>query len=651
MADGQAWSGSESGLLVAAILSMLGNLLKWPFSVLAWLLEESSESRYLRQLKSATTFSKWLEAAKGLDKQPEALGWILNPIDKHYGWKHVSERRKLLGRLRNEGNYIQIGDTLRHSLMRHMYNITNLALYKQTYMTTKEEIHLYVNETVAAIRAVTKSPPALATRAGRFSAQDKRILLSDLQKTYGRTALVLQGGSIFGICHLGVVQALDEQAILPNVIVGTATGALMAALVGSKTEQELPDFVCGESLDLSAFANRSRQAQRETSAKRKLPRFLWPMERLRKWLQVVMRRLRRLVQAGFVLDPDALAQCVRDNVGDMTFEEAYKRTGRVLNIVVSSPSEEVPSLMNHLTAPRYLIRSAAMASHDANVGQSQLDALRLLYKDLDGNIRAIDAKIPQGRQRLDRPTSSAEQNNPFRRLRQLFNVEHFIISQARPYIAPFSRPSLPYLRGKRQDRRWIPHVVGLWIRALLVSLDFLNVLPERLHRILSDETIGTGNNITLVPEITFRDWPRLLQNPKQDLIDTWLLKGERAVWPSICALRIRMTVELELQECWDELRQRRTPTAQENEARSTGREDAAGQPNPDQRNRNREAEDRLLKDMQRGVGGFVPGITGMDHIGGISTREHYSEIDGAEADGNDRHRKVPRLILNDSAVK
>ena len=52
------------------------------------------------------------------------------------------------------------------------------------------------------------------------------------------------------------------------------------------------------------------------------------------------------------MDMKVLQECVRANVGDLTFEEAYDRTKRILNISVSSSRTlEVPQLLNYLTAP------------------------------------------------------------------------------------------------------------------------------------------------------------------------------------------------------------------------------------------------------------------------------------------------------------
>src|ERR671915_2543079 len=44
-----------------------------------------------------------------------------------------------------------------------------------------------------------------------------------------RIALVLGGGGLKGFAHIGVLRALDERGISPQVYAGTSIGALMAA--------------------------------------------------------------------------------------------------------------------------------------------------------------------------------------------------------------------------------------------------------------------------------------------------------------------------------------------------------------------------------------------------------------------------------------
>lgn len=60
------------------------------------------------------------------------------------------------------------------------------------------------------------------------------------------------------------------------------------------------------------------------------------------------------------MDVTKLQECLRDNIGDVTFKEAYEKTKRILNITVASTSTfEFTRLLNYLTAPNVVCGSRA----------------------------------------------------------------------------------------------------------------------------------------------------------------------------------------------------------------------------------------------------------------------------------------------------
>lgn len=187
---------------------------------------------------------------------------------------------------------------------------------------------------------------------------------------------------------------------------------------------------------------------------------------------------------------------------------------------------------------------------------------------------------------------------------ELFNVNFFIVSQARPYLIPFLRsdvdgPDISSIRRSiaRRGRRgaavsspstlaslsaFLARVVGLEIRHRLRQLDTLRLLPLFLRRLLVDDWIpgsgsgsvtsaggssgigfgagglgsGVGGNcITLVPRVTAGDFLRLLlETPRRDTLDAWILRGQRSVWPAVAALRVRCAVEVELERAYQRVR-------------------------------------------------------------------------------------------------
>lgn len=227
---------------------------------------------------------------------------------------------------------------LRSGLIRNLGNITSPKLFNHAYAGTKLLIDDYITQVTRSIEYVTSLQTTPIHESG-FTSQAKLELLHDTRQAFGRTSLVLQGGSIFGLCHLGVVKALHLRGLLPRIITGTATGALVAALVGVHTDDELLDFLNGDAIDLTAF---DRQ------------RFADPLYKDSgdSWFQTIVRRLKRFIREGNFLDVRVLEECVRANVGDLTFEEAYEKSKRILNITVAASGKGgFPNLLNYLTAP------------------------------------------------------------------------------------------------------------------------------------------------------------------------------------------------------------------------------------------------------------------------------------------------------------
>mmetsp|Transcript_36329 Transcript_36329/g.32598 ORF Transcript_36329/g.32598 Transcript_36329/m.32598 type:complete len:107 (-) Transcript_36329:773-1093(-) len=63
------------------------------------------------------------------------------------------------------------------------------------------------------------------------------------------------------------------------------------------------------------------------------------------------------------MNPLPLKHGLLENIGNLTFKEAYEKTGRVLNInVTGSEKYSHDVLLNHLTAPNVLVWSAVWAS-------------------------------------------------------------------------------------------------------------------------------------------------------------------------------------------------------------------------------------------------------------------------------------------------
>jgi TAG lipase/lysophosphatidylethanolamine acyltransferase len=515
----------------------------------SWWNRKSTKDVLLESIQEARQFEEWEAAAFQLD---EVLGydlWRQNPTSKHYDYRLIYERLQAIIEAREDDDILILVSLLRSGLVRNLGNITASRLYSRAYAGTKLLIEDYVTQVALAVEYVTSYPTTPGYQGG-LTHQAKMDVLHDTRQAFGRSALVLQGGSIFGLCHIGVVKALHLRGLLPRIIAGTATGALIAALVGVHTEDELLQFLTADGIDLTAFTNRTWKPDNEG----RLNIFNFQGS---SWFSTSARRLKRLIREGHLLDRAVLEQCVRDNVGDITFEEAYGKTKRVLNITVATTGGGVPNVLNYLTAPNVLIWSAALAS---NASSSFFRPVTLLCKDESGAIVPWAPAVDTTFRSWHQASYNSERDSPLSRIAELFNVNHFIVSQARPYLAPFLRSDLHH-PNPRYDSRWklslpILRLAGMEIQHRLMQLDSLGLLNPGIRRFLLDESIP-GASLTLVPELTPKDFLRLLENPTKESVEYWIRRGERSVWPAVGALKVRCAIEVELDRGYQLVRRRK----------------------------------------------------------------------------------------------
>ncbi|KAH7256939.1 hypothetical protein BKA59DRAFT_413782 [Fusarium tricinctum] len=529
----------------------------WQRKLRTWYTRKSPVELWLDLLRTAEAFEDWEEAALHLDNLLGLDLWRNNPASKYYDWRLIAERLDSLATAREDGNFQQLVNLLRSGLVRNLGNITSPKLYNRSFAGTKYLIEEYITqiaEAVEDIRTLPTTPSAVHGAGPSLTTQMKLDCIHDTRQAFGRSTLVLQGGAIFGMCHLGVVKALFLRGLLPRIITGTATGALIAALVAIHTEDELPAVLSGDGIDLSAFSPKNGHENGELST----------IGAFRSRWATLLRRIRRFSKEGYFLDVTVLEECVRANVGDLTFEEAYNRSKRVLNITVATEGQGgVPTLLNYLTAPNVLIWTAAVASNASSPSLYGHRKTTMLCKDARGNIvpwapaNTIDF-------RHWTHTSYSDRDSPLRRIAELFNVNHFIVSQARPYLIPFIQsdmhgPSLVESRSKTtQVSAFLVRMVGLEIRHRLSQLDTLNLLPTGIRRFLVDEQVPAASMV-LVPEVTAGDFVRLLETPTRETLNYWVLRGERSVWPAVAALRIRCAVENELDRSYQVVRKLKAP--------------------------------------------------------------------------------------------
>ena len=222
---------------------------------------------------------------------------------------------------------------IRTSLTRNLGDMGNLRMYKHSHVGTKDLVENYISSALATLEGLLD-----VSAKAKTNGMESRYILEQLLSTrqaFGRSALLLSGGATFGMNHIGVLKALWEAHLLPRIISGASAGSIVCAVVCTRNDEEIPDL-------LTTFCNGSLDVFDEQGSGDG-------------WL----RKLARFLKHGALYDIENLTRIMRGLLGDITFQEAYNRTRKILNITVSSASlYELPRLLNYITAPNVLVWSA-----------------------------------------------------------------------------------------------------------------------------------------------------------------------------------------------------------------------------------------------------------------------------------------------------
>ncbi|KAF3004090.1 hypothetical protein E8E13_003529 [Curvularia kusanoi] len=462
---------------------------------------------YLR-MKNAETYTEWKAAATDLDILEGNNSWKDEDYSPEYDAALVAARLRELDEARLNCDVRKMLFLIRTTLTRDLGDMGGLRLYKHSHIGTKRLIERYIDSAQQTMTALLD----VSTKQGDQCPVDPQTLVQQLlqaRQSFGRSALLLSGGGTFGMNHIGVVKSLWDNGLLPRII----------------SDAEIPDvlheFCYG---DLDVFEN---SAQPET----------------------VLQKVVRLCQTGTLFDMAHLKRVMRQMLGDMTFQESYNRTRRILNIPVSTSSiYELPRLLNYVTAPNVMIWSAVCTSCSVPLVYAQSE---LMAKDLKTGKEVPwdadpDAKWIDG---------SVDNDLPMTRLAEMFNVNHFIVSQVNPHVVPFLEKEEEIVAAEAHDTalpsgpHWTSSVASLAKGEVLHRLQVLadiGVFPTyvtKLRGLLSQRYSG---DINIFPAISYADFPRVLSNPTTEYMLGCLLTGERATWPKLSRIQNHVAIELAL---------------------------------------------------------------------------------------------------------
>ena len=313
---------------------------------------------------------------------------------------------------------------------------------------------------------------------------------------------MLSGGGQLGNFHMGVLKALAEVDLIPDVISGASAGSLYAALVGTHTNEELLEFLAEDKI-LTVL-------QKEAN---------------------IYEKIAESQDSVKVKDLETIVENV---IANLTFQEAYHLTGRKINISVAPYGAQQKSrLLNAIASPNVLIRSAVMASCAI---PGIFPPVVLSAKNKDGEIQPY---LPS-RKWID---GSMSNDLPEKRLTRLYQVNHFIVSLTNPLALPF------VMDPSQQNGRLAP-IKKFGLNFMKETTQFNYSIAKRFFKYAPTSVALAANNINSIVQQNYLGDINILADFSvfharkvlsalsfEDLSEL-IRRGEKATWPKIEAIRV-----------------------------------------------------------------------------------------------------------------
>lgn len=521
--------------IVLTILKL--GLLFWR-RVLSYLRSTTEMRALVAKMRSARNYDEW---QKYYDENEALRQTVVGPAFTQAEYKSLQILMSTTARLR------ELRLSRDHSMLMHEIP----SIVKRNYLgiddivldghhvpaETYDAIMAFNEEICECIRCVCGDDPLAQQDAG-VDLDAKITFLKKLSRNIGHSALCLSGGGAICMYHLGVLRALVSHGLYSgiHVISGASGGSIGAAMCATCTEDELKEWVLQDNVSTDFRGDGSMRRHNIT------------------WFPPLLSQMIHFVKTGYLVDNAEFCRTCEYYWGDVTFAEAYGRTNKHVCIAVTAsnaggggPSSE-KLLLNHMSTPHVLIRSAVAASC-ALPGIMRPN--KLLCKTKHGDVVPFES---DGSHWVD---GSIGADVPFKRMSALFSVSNFIVSQVNFHIVPFVSHRTPHGRSEEQQQHSALKMLMAYIESDLAyrteQLRNMKLLP----RLYGQEIGGVfkqkyHGHITLVPELRWGDafGMNAIRQPSRLDMQHYLHGGQLATWSGIRKMQHVLCIE----KCiWDSL--------------------------------------------------------------------------------------------------
>ena len=438
-------------------------------------------------LNQQPTYEQWRAMAAAKDARNGAERWRAREETPLYDYKVIRRRYDELREIRASEDPNRLLFYLHEGMHGNMAGMGSPRLYRRSLLGTMQLITDYINELVGALEqleAVDDSDISIAEKVNFFRRS---------ADCFGRTALMLSGAGALGPFHVGVIKALHEQNLLPNIISGASAGSFVTAVTCCYRDEELTRMI-----DASGLSEALNGA--ETSTNTRVTR-------------------------------DSLWDAITTLIPDMTFEEAYEETGRYANVSVAPAAlNQRARVLNAIISPNACIREAVLASCAI---PGIFPPVTLAAKTRDGERKPYVAT----RKWVD---GSVTHDQPKRRLMRLYGVNHFISSQTNPVVLwamqnPDADSVLSQMTSVVQAgvRDWSRLIYPFAIQAVS-QIYPVNIMTRMWFGLLTQDYTA---DINIQPQRRWVNPAKLLANLSEAETRQLIQDGELSTWPKIEMIR------------------------------------------------------------------------------------------------------------------
>lgn len=448
-------------------------------------------------IKSANSYQEYQAACMEHDEISGANKWKNTEECNLFDYKLIRKRVNRIRNAKHQKDAAGLMSILHEGIHGNLGNIANPELSDHSKTGTKVLIEEFLSEVCSSIAFIYNANDQ------EVDFYDKLAFFEETSHAFGQSCLMLSGGAGLGFFHAGVIKTLTEQNLLPNVVSGASAGSIMAALIATRTDEELLEALKPESI----------------------------YDKFQQWG----------VWKGFfkesMLDSTNLENALIELFDLTTFEEAFKKTGRHVT-VTASPADlhQYSRLLNARTSPNALITQAVRASCAIPY---MFTPVQLKAKNIMGEVVPYipNRKFADG---------SVMADMPFNRLARLYGVNHSIVSQTNPLAVPFLSRTKQHTSGLLSlTGRHLANVIKTTsvytcdVIEHMVTGKTAKLGIHKVRSIIDQQYVG---DINIIPARGLNNIKHLLANPTVENLHSLIATAERVTWEQLDLIERSMRI-------------------------------------------------------------------------------------------------------------